>query len=248
MQCLNDIISNQYDGVLLDSVINTQQIPQYAKTLQKMFRGGSNGDTPLVVMERDFSAYGIDSVCFNIYQGALYAIDHLVDMGCRHIAFISPPPNFDERIRAFHDSMKLHKLTVDPRMIEVGNFSHAAGYSCMKKILSHGLEIDGVFTGNDEMAVGVYQALGEAKLKIPYQIKVIGFDDIFLCSVIHPTLSSIHLEKEAMGTAAMLTLYRRETGLLSKEAVRIELPCRLIVRHSTDPNVVISRDWVVSSW
>lgn len=247
-KCLEDIISNQFDGILMDSVVNTQQIPQYAESLRRLFGNGVDKYIPITMMERDFSEYGFDSVCVNIYEGARSAMEHLWDMGCRRIAFISPPPSFDERIRAYHDVLTEHGVTLVPELIEVGDFSHASGYACMKAILARGIPLDGVFSGNDEMAVGVYPALQEAGHSIPDQVRVIGFDDIFLCSAIQPTLSSIHVEKEAMGSAAMQNLCQRVEGTLQGAPVRIELPCRLVVRNSTDPNAVPSQDWIISTW
>lgn len=245
---LEEIISNQFDGILLDSVLNTVHIPAYAEKLHRLFGNGVDKYIPITMMERDFSPCGFDSVCVNIYEGACSAVEHLWTMGCRNIAFISPPPTFDERIRAYQDVLAAHGVTPSPEWVEVGNFSHAAGYTCMKTILARGIRPDGVFSGNDEMAVGVYQALREAGLSIPGDVRVIGFDDIFLCSVLHPSLSSVHVEKEAMGTAAMQNLCQRVESGMQHPPVRIELPCHLVVRGSTDPDAVASHDWVTSTW
>ncbi|EOM3886444.1 substrate-binding domain-containing protein [Escherichia coli O153:H21] len=68
-----------------------------------------------------------------------------------------------------------------------------------------------VFTGNDAMAVGVYQALYQAELQVPQDIAVIGYDDIELASFMTPPLTTIHQPKDELGELAIDVLIHRIT-------------------------------------
>ncbi|STJ92283.1 DNA-binding transcriptional repressor RbsR of ribose metabolism [Escherichia coli] len=75
-----------------------------------------------------------------------------------------------------------------------------AGFDAMRQLLSHPLPPQAVFTGNDAMAVGVYQALYQAELQVPQDIAVIGYDDIELASFMTPPLTTIHQPKDELGS------------------------------------------------
>ena len=241
---LREVLSAQYDGVLLDTVISTAQIPEYAEYLRRLFLNDDEKFVPLTILERDFSPYGFDSVCVNIYEGGLNAMQHLYDQGCRRIAFLAPPPSFDERIRAYYDSLDRFGLKYDPKLEESTLFSYFSGYTAMKKILDSGVPFDGLFSGNDELAVGAYQAMQEAGISIPQDVRVIGFDNIFLANILSPSLSSINVPKSTMGRLAAENLFRRIEEGHQELPVKIQLPTQLVIRTSTDPDAVISNDWI----
>lgn len=242
---LREILSAQYDGVLLDTVISTAQIPEYAEYLRRLFLNSDDDKfVPLTILERDFSSFGFDSVCVDIYEGGQSAMRHLYDLGCRRIAFLSPPPNFDERIRAYYDSLDQFGLKYDPRLEEATLFSYFSGYTAMQKIIGRQVSFDGLFCGNDEVAVGAYQAMKESGISIPGDVRVIGFDNIFLDNIMSPSLSSINVPKSTMGRVAAENLFKRIEDGHQELPVKVQLPTQLVIRKSTEPNAILSNDWI----
>jgi DNA-binding LacI/PurR family transcriptional regulator len=208
--------------------------------------------TGFVGIEKNLSKYGIDSVFADSKTGAEMAVAHLIETGCRKIGHITGPfyvTIAQDRIEGYKNVMTMNGLEVDDeRMIAHGDYTHKSGYLAMKKLLKRTPELDGVFTANDQMAVGAMKALSEAKKRIPDDIKIIGYDDVFIASVLEPSLSTIHVQKYLMGkTAAELLLNqieeKKETSLKGKE---VKLEQKLVVRRSTVKNA--PDDWILIDW
>jgi DNA-binding LacI/PurR family transcriptional regulator len=99
--------------------------------------------------------------------------------------------------------------------------------------LISGIEFDSIFAGNDQMAIGAMKALKEYGLRIPEDIKVVGFDNTFIASIVEPSLTTVHFPKHQMGIQAAQRLIERIENP-DQQAKAIELPIHLIVRQSTD--------------
>ena len=130
---------------------------------------------------------------------------------------------------------------MNERLIAEGDYSPVSGYRCMQKLLQTHLPLDGVVAGNDQMAIGAMRAIMEAGLKIPEDIAVIGFNDNFPSSLITPSLSTIRVPKEEMGTMAFNLLMCRMENL-SASRMLINLDGKLIIRNSTDPKAETAWD------
>jgi DNA-binding LacI/PurR family transcriptional regulator len=114
-------------------------------------------------------------------------------------------------------------------------------------------DIDGVFTANDQMAVGALKAISEAGKRIPEDIKIIGYDDVFISSVLEPPLSTIHVQKYRMGKNAAELLLAQIDGKEDRgepsapgRGAEIELEQKLVIRRSTVKNA--PEDWILVDW
>lgn len=237
-----DLTDNYVDGIILSSSVPNEQKDDYGRKLHNLLNINTK-KIPLVMMERDFSYLGFDSICTNTYIGAINAMQHLVDIGCRHIAHISIPRNLEGRYRAYCDVLENNHIPYDSRYVERGDLSHVGGYNCMTKLFQKGIPIDGVFVANDQMAVGVICAIREHGCRIPEDIKVIGFDNVFICSALNPPLSSVHLDKNALGARAIHTLLQRIHNEGPDHPIKETLDTHLIIRTSTDPNAPFTTKW-----
>jgi DNA-binding LacI/PurR family transcriptional regulator len=185
----------------------------------------------------DFTKYGIDSVCTDSILGREKATRHLIDVGCRRIGHITGPVFTrvaQDRIIGFKNVMSAAGLPVDDRNITNGDYTHRSGYAAMRELLGQMPDLDGVFIANDQMSVGALRAISEAKRRVPDDIKVIGYDDVFIASVMETPLSTIHIRKRHMGIEAARLLLNRIQKPSELRAPRlIELDSRLVVRKST---------------
>jgi DNA-binding LacI/PurR family transcriptional regulator len=247
---ITSLIHDRMDGIIFASTVPEDLEAGIIEDVKKI--SSNKKETAFVCVEKDLSKYGIDSVYSNSLVGADMAVSHLIEVGCRRICHITGPHYFtvaQDRITGFKNAMKRAGLAVDDaRMMAHGDYTHKSGYLAMKELLVKTHDLDGVFVANDQMSVGAMKALSEAGKRIPEDVKVIGYDDVFIASVLEPSLSTIHVQKQLMGTKAAELLIRQiergEGG--SRPGVSVELESKLVVRRSTVKNS--SDDWILVDW
>jgi LacI family transcriptional regulator len=246
-----DLIHDRVDGIVFASTLPKEMEAGIINDVLK--RSSIKKNTNLVCIDNDLSKYGINSVFANSINGADMATSHLIDVGCRHIGHITGPIFFSigqDRIAGYKRAMTRNNLMVDDtRMLATGDYTHKSGYLAMKELLHKMPEMDGVFVANDQMSVGVFKALSEAGKKVPDDIKVIGYDDVFIASVLEPSLSTIHIQMRFMGMkAAELLINQIENGEEQRQGpgIAMEIESKLVIRKSTVKNA--PEDWILVDW
>jgi DNA-binding LacI/PurR family transcriptional regulator len=249
-ESITGLIRDRMDGIAFASTVPEEIEADIIREAMNLPSFKKN--TGFVGIEKNLSKYGIDSVFADSETGAKMAVTHLIEIGCRKIAHISGPVFFtiaQDRIRGYKSIMRKHGLEVDDeRMIGHGDYTHKSGYIAMKDILRNVPDLDGIFVANDQMSVGAMKALTEAGKRIPEDVKLIGYDDVFIAGVLEPSLSTIHVQKYQMGkNAAELLLSQIEKGKdFPSQGKEIELEPKLIVRRSTVKNA--PNDWILTDW
>lgn len=244
---LNNLLQSRVDGIIFVSSVSSEGREKYIQQLNKqMIRHKS---VALVSLERDFTSFGIDSVYFDGYENARIAVKHLIDCGCKTIGHISGPQSMEivtERIKGYVDIInEMHFVLDEKKMIVEGDYSHQSGYRKMKELLDNMPSIDGVFCGNDQMAVGALKLLQNYNKRVPEDIKLIGYDDAFVSSIVEPAISTIHIRKFHAGAeAAKLLLKRIENP--QRDVVGKLMESRLVVRKSTIGEA--PEDWILADW
>lgn len=140
-----------------------------------------------------FKRYGIVVVLFNRYTensessavfcdnylAAKQIATYLVEMGHQSLAFISGPSDTSttiDRLRGFKEVLEERKIK--DLMIEPGNYTFESGFKAAQELMTRNKHIDGIFCGNDIIALGVMDAIRVIGLRIPEDVSVIGFDNI----------------------------------------------------------------------
>jgi len=185
-ESITGLIRDRMDGIVFASTV-PEEIE--AGILRDMMNLPSlRNNTGFVSIEKNLTKYGIDSVYVDSEAGAEIATNHLIDIGCRKIGHIAGPffvTIAQDRVRGFKKTMTKHNLAVDDnKMIVYGDYTHKSGYTAMKELLVKMPDMDGVFVANDQMSVGAMKALFEAGKRIPDDVKLIGYDDVFVASVL----------------------------------------------------------------
>lgn len=88
------------------------------------------------------------------------------------------------------------------------------------------------------MAIGALKAMKDVGIRCPEEVRLIGYDNSFVASLIQPSLSSILVPQQGLGRKATLLLHERINGTLDSPAVTAQLPIRLVVRRSSDPQKI----------
>ena len=86
-----------------------------------------------------------------------------------------------------------------PELVEYGDFSEAGGYAAMKALLAREPDLDAVFAASDLMAGGALRAMREARLRVPQDVALVGFEDAPVATQTEPPLTTVHQPVEEMG-------------------------------------------------
>ncbi|MGV8909698.1 MAG: LacI family DNA-binding transcriptional regulator [Propionicimonas sp.] len=178
---------------------------------------------------------GLHRVHLDQYQGARRAVRHLIDLGhtdIRHIA--GPADSMDalERIRGWRDALGANGLVAHEPII--GDWTAASGYTAGQRLLAES-PFTAAFCGNDQMALGLIHALTDARLSVPAQVSVVGFDDIPEAAHFSPPLTTMHQDFAQLGSDAMEVML----AVLGDEQAPnplLRVP-QLVVRASTAPPI-----------
>lgn len=233
----NMLCNNWVDGIIIDSVAGPGQYYDMAAA------GSGRKKIPVVGLECNMIALGTDSVGIDNRKAACDATRFLMGKGCAHIAHIAGvrgSPVSQARQQGFMEAVSGFSFDV-----EYGDFSPNSGYEAISKLLARNVRLDGVFAANDQMAVGAMYALAAVGVRIPGDIKVMGFDNTFVASLTKPSLSTIHVPKYRMGLQAAEQLLLRMNGE-DAQARHIELPYELLDRQSTGNET--NYEWDMEKW
>jgi LacI family transcriptional regulator len=182
-------------------------------------------------------------ICVDNAFGIRKAINHLVSLGHKEIAFIKGPEgsgDTQERWNAVLATCKTHGLRVDPRLtvqlkrLEPPGTSHAdEGRIAAHNLLRGSRPFTALVAFNDLSALGAMTGLREAGLNVPEDVSIMGFDDIEFASIAYPALTTVRQPLQEMGATAAELLIRKLANDESVENIRVRP--ELISRSSTCP-------------
>lgn len=194
---------------------------------------------PVVVLDYEVQEEGVDCVLVDNTTGTTQATRHLLESTrASDLYFVGGPrENFDSQRRADTFSQALRQASCEPRgdQVSFGEYSVRWGFEWAKRFAQsrRGARAPaGVLAGNDEIALGVLQAAHEFSLRVPEDLRLVGFDDTRLASLVRPELSSVRVPMQEVGaTAVGLLIKRLEQPDRLRETVR--LSTTLVVRRSS---------------
>ncbi|WP_406678658.1 LacI family DNA-binding transcriptional regulator [Moorella sp. ACPs] len=196
-------------------------------------------EMPVVLACEYVEGYDIPTVSIDNISAARQATEHLINLGHKRIGFITGPLGVilsRDRLKGYRQALLLHEIPIDESLIQEGDFSVKSGYDIMMKFLAVNPPPTAVFASNDEMAVGAMKAIKHKGMRVPDDVAVIGFDDIPLCTLVEPELTTIAQPKYEIGTHAMDMLLKiiKKEELVNKQIV---LAHHLVVRESCGYNL-----------
>lgn len=176
---------------------------------------------------------GISVGCDNV-QGGRAITEHLLGLGRRRIAFIGNAtehcPEFRDRWLGYCDALGSAGLTADPALqIDAVDSTEQVGFRALQELRARGVAFDAVFAASDLLAIGALHALGEAGLRVPEQVSVVGFDDIPMASFATPALTTVLQDTKLAGEILVERLLQAIRGEPVESAM---LPAQVVVRRS----------------
>ncbi len=191
-------------------------------------------NVPLITMERSLENGTASVECDNHYGGRL-AAEHLIDCGCRHLAYISGANSnimpADERGAGFSEVCRERGLEYYVAYTDQKQFESLEYHVILEKLLEDHPETDGIFTSGDLIAAQLLQLCHRLGRRVPEGIKIVGFDDVELASLTIPTITTIRQPLKEMAGLAVELLIKAGSGRLVPR--RSTLPVTLMKRGST---------------
>lgn len=190
---------------------------------------------PVVLLHRS-SPEGLDipSVIFENRMAVEQLLDHLIEVhGCRRIALFRGPEDSEDaqtREEGYRAALERHHLPVLNELITQGNYDTHVAAESMLRLLDQGVRMDAIFAGDDEAAAGICLTLAQQGIRIPEDIRVVGFDDNSLASLLPAPLTTVHAPIEDAGFEAARQLIKLiQTGSADPQVI---FPTQLVIRRS----------------
>lgn len=193
---------------------------------------------------------GLSTICVDNYLGGRLATQHLLDQGYRHIGIITGPMDWweaRERARGWRDAMTeagliesgLGQANLPPQQdfIVYGSWEAASGEEGLNQLLDRRPDVEAIFVGNDQMALGVMQTARRRGLHIPQDLAIVGFDDIPEAAYFWPPLTTVSQPLFDVGRTSvaeltrMIKVGRRDMSAIEPQTIMLQP--KLIIRESS---------------
>jgi LacI family transcriptional regulator len=181
--------------------------------------------------------------------GAQAVARHLIDdHGCRNLVFLAGPslsPDSLERFAGYRAALRAAGIAAPRRPSLTGGFTESGGARAVQAMLAERPVPDAIVCGNDEMAIGALSVLKAAKIKVPGEVAVTGFDDIAATRHVAPPLTTVRQPMQQLGEQAVRAVLDRvrDRGAERREVV---LATELVIRRSCGCRSKTRREWAAA--
>ncbi len=190
---------------------------------------------PVVVLADTSARHACDFVGADNRSGARQVTAHLLEHGYREMAFIGGPPaapDSIERFAGYRDAVAAAGLPAPASPDADGAFTDAGGEAAMRALLQRRRHRPrAVVVGNDQMAIGALTALRSARLRVPADVALTGFDDISSARHLRPALTTVRQPMRELGEHSVRLLLER-IAAPKAPTQSVVLPTRMVIRRS----------------
>jgi LacI family transcriptional regulator len=181
---------------------------------------------PVVLVDNGFSECAWDTVMMDSIRGISLATELLISLGHRHITLIGGPdhPSIVERRAGYEQAMRRHDLT--PAVVVSDDLGIGEGEWAVVELLRQAPETTAIVCSNDSQAIGVSRKLRELGYTVPDDFSLVGFDDIQMAELTSPPLTTVRVDRRALGQVAIQLLLGRigtPERLPTKAVIGVEL-------------------------
>jgi len=220
-QAVETLIEKRVDGIIISPTqFESEDIDQLLKL-----------NFPFVILGVHFENVVLDEVYSDDFKGGYLATKHLLEKGRKRILMLNGYMYKSVAQMRYSGYVKaLREFGMEPYyMVEIEE-----GYeSAFNKIMElRNLDYDAIFCFNDVFAIAALRALKVLGKRVPEDVAVVGYDDIPYAEFVHPTLTTVRIDKYLEGKIAFEMLYERLLGI-REEPKQVMLDVELVVREST---------------
>ncbi len=212
------------DGIVVTSSrVGAEYLPMLADLM-----------VPIVLVNDQYPGEFMHSVMIENVQGARAAAEHLIALGHRRIAYVGDLSGYQsdtERLAGYKQALAEAGIAFAPELAVKGDGKPAAAIEGVNALLALEQPPTAICCYNDMTALGAMRAIATRGLRVPDDISVTGFDDLFFAAYLDPPLTTVHQPMRRMGQMAMENLLKLMQGGEPVEQARVE--AKLVVRAST---------------
>jgi LacI family transcriptional regulator len=228
-QEIEQLLARQVDALIVAST----------QTSTDSFRRIEEQNVPYVLIDRRLAGLTANFVGVDDQSVGMMATEHLIQCGCKRVAFMYGPGLSPARgrLEGYRRALEKHGLAIRPEYVrahdDTGDATDAAAYATMKDLLTLPEPPDGVFGFNDQFAVNAMKATLDAGLRIPEDVAFVGSGNIHHADFLRVPLTTIDQNSIAIGERAAkiaLAMIESKTPISPKTVL---LEPRLVVRQSS---------------
>ncbi|MCL4795525.1 MAG: LacI family transcriptional regulator [Bryobacteraceae bacterium] len=224
LRVVRTLEERRVDGIIVTaSRVGALYIPE----LERM-------QVPIVLLNNQHPGEFAHSVMIANTEASEALAGHLIGLGHRQIAYLGDRFGREsdaERFEGFRRALTAAGLKLEKRFVVHGDGRPEGGHEAMARLLEGPRRPTAVFCYNDMSALGALLAIREAGLRVPADISVTGFDDLYLAQYTEPPLTTVRQPMRRMGRLALETLIQLLAGDRTKRNLKV--PGELIIRGST---------------
>lgn len=207
--------SKDIDAIIVFSGVYCSTLDEEA--FKKIMQGFK--DKPIISIAANLgirNSYTIKLNCNKVYEDI---VSHLKNVHhCQRIAFMSASatgsPEAIQREECFLDTLKKAKIQFHAEDMFQGGFMDEKAEKAIRSVIAKPSDVkfDAIVAANDDMAVGIINAFNDIGVRVPEDVKVIGFDDSTKSAIMHPTISTINQQVVEQGITAAQTAFKLVNG------------------------------------
>lgn len=221
-------MENKVCGIIVSQAKDTLKYDHF----QRIIEAG----IPLVFYDRICTGVNASRVVVDDYFGALTAVTHLIETGCRRIAFYGSSMSLEiskNRFNGYKDALLKHGIAIDDTLIHFCD-NRADAEAITPEVLSAKDRPDGFFAVNDDTAIGILYTTKRMGLKVPEDVSICGFANGTRAISCDPMLTTVEQRGRVVGEEAANILIGHVEGTIPKEkAEKRIVRTRLIIRGTT---------------
>jgi DNA-binding LacI/PurR family transcriptional regulator len=221
---VQELAERRVDGIIVTSSrVGSDYLPMLAQL-----------NVPMVLVNDQYPGEFVHSVMIANEDGSRTATDHLIELGHRRIAYVGDRSGYQtdtERLKGYKQALASAGIEFDSNLAVLGDGRPEGALAAVDGLLRLANPPTAVCCYNDMTALGAMRAIRARGLRVPDDLSVTGFDDLFFAEYLEPALTTVRQPMRRMGEMAMENLLKLMAGEESVAQVKVE--AELIVREST---------------
>ena len=223
-----DFYKNKVCGIIVSQAKDTMRYAHFQRLMD-------NG-VPLVFYDRICTGVNCSRVVVDDYMGAFTAVTHLIDSGCKRIAFYGSPMNLEiskNRYNGYHDALVKHGLEEIPPHVQICD-NRGQAEAITPALLEMENRPDAFFAVNDDTAIGILYTAKRMGFRVPEEVSVCGFTNGQQAVACDPMLTTVDQRGVAVGEEAVNILIGQVEGSIPmNEVEKRVIRTKLVVRGTT---------------
>jgi len=227
---VNTLYAARVDGLAVSTTLYTTAFDHF-----DVFR---DNNIPLVFFDRVPKDYPATVIKGDDYLGGYTVTEHMIEKGCKDIVHISGPVTsnlYIDRVAGYKAALKKHRIPFNKSRIFFHELTRENALQSCEKIFATQPYPDGIFASNDTTAIAIMEYCRKINLKVPQDLKIVGYSNDPRTEIITPPITSVNQFPEIMGesvVAALMTLIQSPASPTSGYSQEI-IPIQLIARESS---------------